>query len=200
MKQIFAIVGETGAGKDSIVRGLKNNLSLISQDGTIEPIKEVVSYATRPIRSNETNGVEHLFISDEEMDRVLKEEALLAYTQIGEYRYCATKEAIKDSILYIINPDGIKALKEHENEFEIYFIYITIPLEEKIERLMKRGDDLEAALSRIESEQSDFDEFSKNQSYDLKIVNIDLEDSIKKAEEYILEHYRSETNQIKSIH
>ena len=64
----------------------------------IENIKlnPVVSYTTRPMRPNEQNGVEHLFISDSEALEILNNENIVAYTRIGEYKYFVTLDQLLD--------------------------------------------------------------------------------------------------------
>ena len=85
-KTIITIIGRSGVGKDYIAKRLSTILNY--------PL--VVSHTTRPIRSNETNGVEHWFDSKEEFQNVLDNQTVIAYTKIGEYEYCATLEDIED--------------------------------------------------------------------------------------------------------
>lgn len=60
-KTIIAIAGRTSSGKDYIAKRLS----------TILDYPLVVSHTTRPIRSNETNGVEHWFDSKKNLKMYL---------------------------------------------------------------------------------------------------------------------------------
>lgn len=60
MKKIIVIVGKTATGKDTLCKHLKEKYD----------IPMVVSYADRPMRDYEENGVQHIFISKEEMDEL----------------------------------------------------------------------------------------------------------------------------------
>ena len=60
MGKIFCIMGKSSSGKDTIFK------LLIEEN--IQELKEVVSYTTRPIRTNETDGVEYYFINKKELE------------------------------------------------------------------------------------------------------------------------------------
>ena len=64
---IIAIVGKTSSGKDSLAKYIKEYYD----------IPAIVSYTTRPKRESETNGIEHWFISKEEMAELLKIENII---------------------------------------------------------------------------------------------------------------------------
>ena len=81
---LFLIVGETGSGKDTVVKELNMN--------------PVISYTTRPKRDTETNGKEHYFISDKEMDQLEKSNNIFAWTRIGNIRYCSTIDEVLKKI------------------------------------------------------------------------------------------------------
>ena len=83
MRKIIALIGKTASGKDSAARFIKG----------VCGIPQIVSYATRPIREGEVNGREHYFVSDVEMDDIVREEnELLAFVRFPKtgYRYCAS--------------------------------------------------------------------------------------------------------------
>ena len=75
--------------------------------------------------------------------------------------------------LYIINPDGIKDLKERFPELELYIIYINSPERDRIKRaLTKRRESVETVMRRIEAEKEQFSEFKENRAYDSIIYNV----------------------------
>jgi len=65
MGKIYCIMGKSSTGKDTIFKML-----LDKKDMRLE---RIVSYTTRPIRSNEVEGDEYHFVSEEEKDRLLEE-------------------------------------------------------------------------------------------------------------------------------
>ena len=161
MKNLILLVGETGSGKDTVARKL--------------PYKKVISYTTRPMRDADINGVNHWFISDKEMDELEKKD-LIAWTKTGEVRYCATVGSlIEDTMIYIINPNGVRWFKEHYkgDEINVITIGIYVPLEERKRRCKDRSDFNSSFIKRVKDEQKDFDNFRLNGEFDYLIKNTD---------------------------
>lgn len=161
---LYVIVGETGSGKDTIARYLDMKYN----------IPMVVSYTTRPKREGETDGVQHYFISPEEMHKLTEKGGLLAYTKFPKtgYEYCATEDCLKDrDMSYILNPDGVSWLKKHSDFNEFKVIGVSLSKEERIKRAKARGDEVSAITARIDSEQEQFDTFFKSKGYDYLVDN-----------------------------
>ena len=95
---IIALFGQSGSGKDTGVRLLTSKF---------KSLHRIIPTTTRPMRDVDINGINHWFISDEEMDKLEKKD-LIAWTKTGEVRYCATVGSlIEDTMIYIINPNGV---------------------------------------------------------------------------------------------
>lgn len=161
MKNIICIVGKTGRGKDTLAKRVRKELGI--------PI--LCSYTTRPIRNGETNGVEHYFISESDMDKLIESKEIIAFTEISGYRYCAVVEdLLYDEIIYIIDPKGLKYLKDN---FRHKYNIITVELwaDDSVidERIKLRGDDWDTYIRRSESEKRDFNRFHKSGEYDISI-------------------------------
>ena len=166
-KLLFLIVGETGSGKDSIAKEVAGEKGL------------VISYTTRPMREYETDGVQHWFVSDEEMDRIEKEETVIAWTKTGNIRYCATVEKSNGASVYIINPDGIRWFKENgPKDIEIITIGIYVPLEERRRRCEGRSDYNISFNKRVSDEQLDYANFRLNGEFDYMVSNKNLKTSV----------------------
>ncbi len=82
MGKIYYIMGKSASGKDSIFKELKKRMP---------QLLEIVLYTTRPIRENETEGVEYHFVNEEflrgmqEKKRVIE---LRSYdTKCGIWKY-----------------------------------------------------------------------------------------------------------------
>ena len=161
-KTIITIIGRSGVGKDYIAKRLSTILNY--------PL--VVSHTTRPIRSNETNGVEHWFDSKEEFQNVLNNQTVIAYTKIGEYEYCATLEDIEDNCIYVIDPLGIKYLQEHfKDQINLKIIYIYCDEYIRRARASTRSDFKIAWEDRNKAEDGQFTEFESDRKWNLLIDN-----------------------------
>ena len=88
---IITIVGPSGSGKTTMA-------NIMSENG----IPTIVSYTTRPMREEETNGKEHWFVTPEDKPQMSE---MIAYTQFGEHEYWATLQQAKQKICtYVIDP------------------------------------------------------------------------------------------------
>ena len=141
-KYIVLIVGESGSGKSTICDELTKRYGL----------KQVESYTTRPRRSEDEDG--HTFISDEEFDKL---ENICAYTYFDNHRYCATREQIDNSDLYIIDPYGVRYFMEAYNGRKIPMV-VAIHADKRIrrKRMAKRGDKEYKIRQRIINDESAF--------------------------------------------
>ena len=151
-KYIVLIVGESGSGKSTICDELTKRYGL----------KQVKSYTTRPRRSEDEDG--HTFISDEEFNKL---ENVCAYTYFDNYDYCATREQIDNSDLYIVNPWGIEYFMKTYNGRKIpMVVYIYADKRTRRKRMAKRGDKEYKIRQRIAHDESAFanvDEYAMHQ-------------------------------------
>ena len=114
MKTIVAIVGASGSGK--------TQLSLYANKFGY-PV--ICSYTTRPMREGETNGVEHIFVTEDNMPT---KDKMLAYTFFGGYHYWSEKSQVDNELptLYVIDEKGLIDLKQnYKNEYKIFCVYVT---------------------------------------------------------------------------
>lgn len=161
-KLVFLFIGRTASGKSSLARYMCETLGL----------KQVKSFTTRPSRKGEITGYEdHYFVSDEEFDEITKE-VLVAYTEINGYRYGVTFGQLQQSDIYVIDPDGVKYLKEHcGDELKFIEIYFSTPFELAKDRFIKRGGSEEEFYSRYNSEDEQFIKYEEAAEYDHLFVN-----------------------------
>ena len=171
--KLICIVGETASGKDSITNAAIKKMSKYE-------IRPVCSYADRPKRENETEGVEHYFISTEEFNKLKKEREndILAYTHIKNkitnkgYQYMALNDELSKSHVYIIDPQGLEFLKEnYSHSVDIITVYIYASLKTRLNRASTRSDFNTEFQNRVEAETEQFNDFRNNHLYDYKIDN-----------------------------
>lgn len=175
MKKLFCILGETSRGKDTFARILENDYGL----------RQVVSCTTRPMRLGEQEGREHYFISEEQFYdiRDFGTDEVVAYTQIGDYHYFATRNELINSDIYIIDPIGLDSLKDYIKrshlDISLCAVYITSSYDIAKERAILRGDDLEVFEKRSEAERIMFEQFDCLEHYDYKYTNDGSLDDLK---------------------
>lgn len=150
----FLFVGRTASGKSSIAKAVGDKMGL----------KQVVSYTTRPMRKNEKNGSDHIFISDNEVNAYKYD--IAAYTEINGYKYFTTFDIIDHSDIYVIDPNGIDNLKiKCGDRYDFVEIYIRTPQKIAEERARKRGDRLKDFKERWVSENKQFSDYESRHTF-----------------------------------
>jgi guanylate kinase len=167
-KTVFLIVGESGSGKDSFVSKICNETNLT----------QIISYTTRQRRNGEGNT--HVFISDEDVEQY--RDSIIAYTEINDCKYFCTLQQLYEADFYVIDPLGIKYLKEKVTSDNIRFvtIYINVPFEIRKHRAINiRGDNPKTFINRHQSESGQFINFKAQAKFDYAISNINFDKAYK---------------------
>ena len=71
MASIYVLMGKSATGKDTIYKKIIERAEL--------HLQEVVTYTTRPIRKNETEGVEYHFVDKEFFDKCKEKNNIIEY-------------------------------------------------------------------------------------------------------------------------
>lgn len=141
---LLLIAGKSGSGKDTLARKICADLGLT----------QVASYTTRPIRPGEVNGVGHIFLTDEEYDRIPKED-IVASTYFSGYRYCATRQQLDQAGVYVVDKQGIEdVLRNYDGAVLVILLDTTDST--RRERMRKRGDSSANIEKRISGDRKAF--------------------------------------------
>lgn len=131
---VILICGKSGAGKSSVADELER----------IYKLRQLPSYTTRPPRSASEKG--HIFITETMFNSL----EMLTYTRFNGYEYGATREQIEISDVYVIDINGIKAIKDkYPGRTAFLTVYINCNVLTRYKRMRKRGDSRKEALKRI---------------------------------------------------
>ena len=143
---IVLLAGMSGSGKTTVADELCKKFHG----------KSVASYTTRPMREGESNGTGHVFISDEEFDRI-PEDDMVAYTEFDGHRYCATQKQVEDALVYVIDLAGIKEFhKKYKGNKNILTVFLDLYMAEREKKKKKRGDSSDMILARLENDKKMF--------------------------------------------
>ena len=169
MNKLFCIIGEMGAGKDTIVSNVLDKLKTLNI-----PIELLKSNTTRPMRVGELQGREYNFTSNKEFYSAYDEDDLLEYasynTHFGVWHYYTLLSDLKlntTSQLKIINPLGLSQITCTVPNNQLVVIYITCDKEIRKQRSINRGDDLIEIEDRLKRDEKDF----KYLKYNYKLIN-----------------------------
>ena len=161
---LICIMGKTASGKDTLANRLCERTGL----------RQIISYTTRERRVNE--GDTHIFISNDEYQALEDSGQIAAFTQIGPYKYCCTINQLYENDIYVIDPVGIKHLREMNlPNLRLVTVYVNTPDDVRKERaLNKRGDDRIVFTQRSMAERDQFRTMLRNADFDYAISNIDV--------------------------
>lgn len=138
MGKIFCLMGKSSSGKDTIFKKIRDDKEL--------NLKPIVSYTTRPKRTNETNGVEYFFINEKELNKFEKEDKVIEkrvyHTVHGDWYYCTINDEQIDlesnNYLLITTLESYKSLKDYFGEDKVYPLYIHVEDGIRLQRALDR--------------------------------------------------------------
>ena len=172
---VLIVSSPSGAGKTTICKKL-------TQD--IENLSLSVSVTTRLKRQNEIDGKDYFFKSDEEFDKMVKEEKFLEHARVFGYSYGTLKSEINSKITNGINVivdidwQGTRQIEEHIPD-DIVKIFILPPSIKELEkRLGARATETQDSFKKRMSEARK--EISHYNEYDFIIINDDVQESVNK--------------------
>jgi len=185
--KIIIITAPSGAGKTSITRHLLQ---------TFPQLAFSVSAATRQARSNEQNGKDYYFISEEEFQKKIQNNEFVEWEMVYEGRYYGTLKSELDRIwdqnkVPVLDVD-VKGAIHVQGQYPdtTLSIFIQPPsIDELKRRLVSRGTESDDSLSARVNKAGY--EISFSHSFNKVIVNDDLEKARKEAEAIVTEFINS---------
>ena len=169
----------SGVGKTTITKKIQQKY---------QSFKISVSHTTRLPRSNEVDGVDYYFVSNEKFEKLIKEKKFYEFAKIFENYYGTLKKNVDDTIktndlLFDIDWQGTKQLSKFKNLKIIKIYLITSNKNELKNRLIKRNQN---SNEEIEKRFNAFDEDIKHwNDYDYVIINKNLDVCFKQIENII---------------
>ncbi|MDR1597925.1 MAG: guanylate kinase [Holosporales bacterium] len=177
---IFAISAPSGAGKTTVAQHLI---------ATIPNVVRSVSLNTRAKRPSEIDGVDYIFVSNEEFDMHIKNENLVEYTEIYTTRCGTPKTQLLQNqqqgidTICVIERNGTVRLKELFGGSVVAIFLLPPSMEELERRLYARGqDDAEKIRMRLLSAEREMEHAVE---YDYCVLNDVLQECLLNVESIV---------------
>ena len=177
----------SGVGKTTLTKKIQQKY---------QSFKISVSHTTRAPRSNEIDGVDYYFVSEDKFKELIKNNEFFEHAKIFENYYGTLKKAVDQNILdndilFDIDWQGTKQLSKFKNLNLIKIYLITHNKNELKNRLVARNQN---SIDEIDKRFNSFDEDIKHwKDYDYVIINKNLEVCFKQIEEIIKTHKKKST-------
>ena len=135
MNRVLIIEGESGSGKDTILKALckMSNFSVVT------------SVTSRKPRIGEREGVDYHFVSNEQFETSIRIGVFAEWTKYEGDRYYGSLKSDYCNrpfdVIAVLNPHGIRQLRKNLPDLDIFEVYVTAPLRIRAERYISRCSD-----------------------------------------------------------
>ena len=111
---MLVIIGESASGKSTLQKMLVQ---------AHPEWRKIVTYTTRPMRDNETNGIDYHFITQKAFDELVKRDFFVEHATYRGWSYGTAKcDCENDRVVTIVTPAGLRALRR--SEYSTLHLYI----------------------------------------------------------------------------
>lgn len=126
MYKIIALMGEAGAGKDSMMQAI---LEKLAEKGHISDVHEIVSCTSRPMREGEAHGINYYYYHPNDFEMKIMNDEMLEFTRFNNWWYGTSYDSVRgDGVVNIgvFNPSGVRQLLDRPDcNVIVYWIKVT---------------------------------------------------------------------------
>ena len=172
MANLFIISAPSGCGKTSLVEALIKKTKNLCVS---------VSHTTRPPRLDEVNGINYYFVSINEFEEMIKQNAFVEHAMVFDNYYGSSsrliREKLDEGVDVILEIDWQGARQVKNNMPNSTSIFILPPSKEALlERLQQRAQDNDATINkRMSDAQNQMQHFNE---FDCLIINDDFDSAL----------------------
>ena len=167
---VVVLSSPSGAGKTTLVKKIAEEKNF----------KISISYTTRKPRTNEINGKDYFFISEEEFENLIKNHEFLEYAKVFENYYGSPKKKVfeklnkGENVIFDIDWQGTEQIKSQKLNYKLITFFILPPTKSELFNRLKNRDMKDKNI--VEERMKQFDEDIEHwENYDFVVINDNLE-------------------------
>ena len=170
----------SGAGKTTLVKLLSKRKGFVTS----------ISHTTRTPRSNEVDGKDYHFISNERFEKMIDNKEFLEFAKVFKNFYGTTKSNIFEelnkgnNVIFDIDWQGTNQIISQKFKNRMLTFFILPPSREELFKRLTNRDMKDKLIAEERMKQFDKDVLHWK-DYNYVIINNDLEDCYKQISEYI---------------
>ena len=170
----------SGAGKTTLVKLLSKRKGFVTS----------ISHTTRTPRSNEVDGKDYHFISNERFEKMIDNKEFLEFAKVFKNFYGTTKSNIFEelnrgnNVIFDIDWQGTNQIISQKFKNRLLTFFILPPSREELFKRLTNRDMKDKLIAEERMTQFDKDVLHWK-DYNYVIINNDLEDCYKQISEYI---------------
>mgnify|MGYP001181545787 FL=1 len=167
---VIILSSPSGAGKTTLVKKIakKNNFKIS------------ISFTTRKPRTNEENGKDYFFVSEEKFQSLIKNNEFLEHAKVFENYYGSSKNQVfeilnnGDNVIFDIDWQGTEQIKKQKLNYKLITFFILPPSKSELFSRLKNRDmkDKNIVEERMKQFNQDIKQWT---NYDFVVINDDLE-------------------------
>jgi len=177
---IVVLSSPSGAGKTTLVKKIAEE----------NKFKISISYTTRKPRTNEVNGKDYFFTSEEEFKKLIKNKDFLEYAKVFGNYYGSSKKQVYENlkkgenVIFDIDWQGTEQIKMQKLNYKLITFFILPPSKSELFNRLKNRDMKDKNI--VEKRMKQFNEdIKKWENYDFVVINDDLEKCYKEIIRFI---------------
>ena len=177
---IVILSSPSGAGKTTLVKK-------IAQENNF---KISISHTTRKPRTNEVNGQDYFFVTEEEFKNLINKGEFLEHAKVFENYYGSTKskviERLKkgENVIFDIDWQGTEQIKKKNLNYKLISFFILPPSKTELFNRLKNRDMKDKNI--VEERMKQFNEDINHwKNYDFVVINDNIDRCYKEIIEFI---------------
>lgn len=183
MYDMIVLMGEAGAGKDSMMQAV---LAELDKRGKTSLIHEIVSCTSRPMREGEAHGINYYYYHPNDFELKILNDEMLEFTKFNNWWYGTSYDSVRsDGIVNIgvFNPAGVRQLLDRPDCNVIVYWVCTSDKNRMLRQLNRENcPDVREIVRRFSADYEDF----KDIDFDfIEIPNEDMRDFWDGVEEIV---------------